>query len=171
MTRRGLIIALVVSVALNAFALATAATLWAGQARAERQVEQSRSTGRDDSVREILAAMDPAVRDRVRGALRMSAQAAKPDFDAARQARREAIALARGEAFDPTEVAALLERSRLAEMRGRERLETEAVSLLQTLSPDDRQALSVLLNRHRRDKSRDRPIGGPVAGQAAGTAS
>ena len=53
--------------------------------------------------------------------------------------------------------ATLLEQSRAAEMRGRQRLETGAVALLATLTPEERKALTPLLQRKgsaRRDAAR-----------------
>ena len=153
MNARVLGIALAVSVAINLFAVAAGVTVMVGQAKAERQLEQAQRPGRDRSMREVLATVDPDVRDRVRAAMRASAQAARPDFENARQARREAIAMSQAEGFQPAAVAALLERSRDAEMKGRARLETDMVAVLETLSPEDRKTLSVLMNRRR---NRDR---------------
>ena len=153
MNARVLAIALAVSVAVNLFAVAAGVTVMVGQAKVERQLEQAQRPGRDRSMREVLATVEPEVRDRVREAMRASAQAAKPDFENARQARREAIALSQAAQFDPAAVAALLERSRESEMRGRARLETDMVAVLQTLAPEDRKTLSVLMNRRR---NRDR---------------
>lgn len=155
MNARLLAILLAVSVAVNLFAVAAGVTVLVGQAKVERQLDQAQRPGRDRSMREILTTVDPEVRGRVRDAMRASARAAKPDFEESRQARREAIALTQGDSFDPAAVTALLERSRIAETRGRARLETEAVAILQTLEPDDRKALSVLLNRHRRNRDRN----------------
>ena len=170
MNARVLAIALAVSVALNLFAVAAGVTVMVGQARAERQVDESRKTGRDRSMREVLATIDPEVRDRVREAMRASAQAARPDFEDARQARREAVALGQADTLDPAAVSALLERSRTAEMRGRARLETDMVAVLQTLEPEDRRTLSVLMNRYRRSRDRkpdDAPAPPPIQPQPA----
>ena len=153
MNARVLAIALAVSVAVNLFAVAAGVTVMVGQSKVERQLEQAQRPGRDRSMREVLATVDPEVRDRVRLGMRASAQAARPDFEDARQARREAIALSQAEGFEPAAVAALLERSREAEMKGRARLETDMVAILQTLTPEDRKTLSVLMNRRR---NRDR---------------
>lgn len=154
MNARFLAIALAVSVAVNLFAVAAGVTVMVGQAKIERQIEEARKPGRDRSMREVLATVEPEVRDRVREAMRASARAAKPDFEDARQARRDAIALSQTDRFEPTAVAALLERSRTAEMRGRARLETDMVAILQTLEPEDRKTLSVLMNRYRRGRDR-----------------
>ncbi len=63
--------------------------------------------------------------------------------------------MAQAETFDSTQVSALLARSRAAELSGRTRLETDSVAILATLEPDDRKAMSVLLNRHRRNRDRE----------------
>ncbi|MBB5744641.1 periplasmic heavy metal sensor [Brevundimonas variabilis] len=162
MNARVLAIALAVSVAVNLFAVAAGVTVMVGQAKVERQLEQAQRPGRDRSMREVLATVDPEVRDRVRAAMRASAQAARPDFEDARQARREAVALSQAEAFEPAAVATLLQRSREAELRGRARLETDMVAVLQTLAPEDRKTLSVLMNRRRnRDRRPTEPVAEP----------
>jgi uncharacterized membrane protein len=79
--------------------------------------------------------------------MRRSALAAKPDFEAARNARREAIDVAGRPTLDEARVRALLEQSRAAEMRGRARLENDAVAILATLNPEDRKALTPILRR------------------------
>jgi uncharacterized membrane protein len=97
---------------------------------------------------------------------------ARPDFDEARAARREAIALTEAESFDPVAVAALLERSRASEARGRSRLETGAVETLRQLSPADRMALAPILSRHKPRRDARKPdkaekAATPVAAPAA----
>lgn len=155
MSPRALTIVLAVSVALNLFAVAAGVTVFVGQARVEQRVEEERRPRREGSVMEVVRTLDPAVQDRVRPALRASALAARPDFREARQARREAIALAAGPAMDAGQVAALLARSRAAEARGRERIETDSIAMLATLEAGDREALSIILNRRGgRDRSR-----------------
>jgi len=162
MSPRNLKIALAVSVALNVFAIAGGATAALLMNRVEKRVEAQHRPGREEPFRDIVGSLDPEVRDRVRSTLRASALAARPDFEAARTARREAIALSEGPTLDQDAVAALLEQSRQSEMKGRARLESDSVALLSTLEPDDRKALAVLLNRQGRG-GRDR--GGPGRGQ------
>lgn len=161
MSGRALKIALAVSVALNLFAVAGGTAALLTRAKVEQRVEDQRRGGRDGSVHEILAGLDPEVRDRVRSSLRASALAARPDFEEARTARREAIAATEATSLDTAAVDQLLERSRTAEMRGRARLETEAVALLATLEADDRRALNLILKRHGRG-------GGQGPGQGSG---
>ena len=135
MSSRALKIALGVSVAINVFALAIGATVLVRQDQLEDRIDAHRRQ----------------VRERVRGQLRASALAGRPDFETARSKRREAIALARSDRFDPAEVRRLLEESRTAELRGRARLESDAVGVLETLEPDDRAALHDLISRRFQD--------------------
>ncbi|WP_426024345.1 periplasmic heavy metal sensor [Brevundimonas sp. PWP3-1b1] len=147
MTSKTLKIALAVSVALNVFAVAGAVTYVVNRDRIERKIEDQRRPGREGPLAEVLGDLDPAVRDRVRTALRESALAARPDFEAARAARREAIDVAGQPTLNAVRVQTLLDQSRAAEMRGRTRLENGAVAVLGTLTPDERKALTPILQR------------------------
>lgn len=152
MTSRTLKIVLAVSVALNLFAAAAAVTTFVGRAKVEKQVEAAQTPpGRNASFRQVLSQMDPQVRERVRTTLRASAMAARPDFEQARGVRRQAVALSGSPDFDAAKVKALLDQSRSAEMRGRARLEADAVQLLSTLEADDRKALAQILSRRGRN--------------------
>tara|TARA_R110002167_G_scaffold23011_9_gene81889 strand:- start:4687 stop:5217 length:531 start_codon:yes stop_codon:yes gene_type:complete len=147
MSPNSLKIALAASVALNLFAVAAGVTVMVVRDRVESRVE-SQHRGPRVPFRTVLESMDPAVRDRVRQDLRTAAMASRPDFDEARTARRAAITAASAEQFDAAEVRTLLEQSRAAELRGRSRLEEEAVTVLGTLEVDDRRALSAILARN-----------------------
>jgi uncharacterized membrane protein len=106
--------------------------------------------------------MDPEVRQHVRSTLRASAMAARPDFEASRAARRQAVELMRVPTPDAAAANALLDQSRAAEMRGRARLEHDATALLATLEPKDRQALAVILSRRGKGAAPvDQRRGGP----------
>jgi uncharacterized membrane protein len=144
---RWLKIALALSVALNLFAAVAGVTAYLGARRIEAQAADQRRPFRGPPILQIVEGMDPAVRDRVREQLRASALAARPDFEAARAARRQAMEKAGGPTFDQAAVQALLEQSRLAEMRGRSRLETDALQILNGLSPADRKAFAPILRR------------------------
>lgn len=152
MTSRSLKIALAVSVALNVFAVASAAAVWVAREKIEDRVAEARRPGRSETMWNVVEQASPAVREQVKHDLRANAMLARPDFDEARAARREAIALTGAETFDPVAVAALLERSRASEMRGRSRLEAGAVEILGRLSPADRKALAPILSRHKARK-------------------
>lgn len=148
MTPRWLKIALAISVALNVFAVAALATGVIGNALVERRVEEDRRPRRGPPMMEVIDGLDPQVRERVLGSLRAAALTARPDFQQARDARRQAIALAAAETFDAPAVTALMIQSREAEARGRAILETEAVRVLSTLEPQDRERLAPILSRH-----------------------
>lgn len=147
MNNRALTIAVIASVALNLFAVAAATTLWVTRDSVDHRVAEQRRPGRRTPMLAIAESFDPAVRDRVRQTMRDSALAARPDFEAAREARRDAVEMAGAESFDPAAVTALLDKSRAAELRGRERLERDMVILLGTLEPEDRAALAPALAR------------------------
>lgn len=168
MTSQTLKVALAVSVALNLFAVAAGASLLITRADVERRIEAQHRAPRVRPLMTVVEGLDPAVRERVRESLRASARAARQDFEETRLKRREATALARSTDFDPAKVTALLEESRAAEMRGRARLEGDAVAVLATLEPDDRIALTEILNRRgravvRSRGDRGRHDGGPHA--------
>ena len=166
MSPRTLKIALAASVALNLFAAAAGATLLVGRADVERRIDAQHRPPRDRSFMTVVEGLDPAVRERVRETLRASAREARPDFEETRLKRRQATALVRSADFDPARVSALLEESRAAELRGRARLEADAVAVLATLEPDDRAALSEILTRRGRVVARDK---GDRKGRDAGT--
>lgn len=168
MSARTLKIALAASVALNLFAIAAGVTTVVAQAREEQRIEAQHRIPRERSpFHAVLARLDPEVRQQVRSALKASALAARPDFDEARAKRREAVALAASDGFDADRVVSLLNESRTAELRGRARLEADAVQLLATLEPADRAALSEILNRRGRNGGRDQRPAQPQAEKAS----
>ena len=142
-------VALAVSVAVNLFAATAAYTALAGQDRIERRVDDRGRDDRHGSSREMISALSPQVQTRVRQALHETGMAARPDFQEAREARRQAVAAAGAEPFDAARVDALLDRSRAAELRGRERLEADTLAILASLEPADRAVFAQMLNRGR----------------------
>jgi uncharacterized membrane protein len=166
MTNRTLKIALAVSVALNVFGVAGGVAAFVAREKVDARMERQAAPGRTAPFREILAGLDPAVRERVRDTLRASAHAARPDFQEAREARQNAVALSGAETVDPARITALLDQSRAAELRGRQRLEHDAVALLATLGPADRQALSVILRRKGGGRDSERSDDHRKAGKA-----
>lgn len=155
MSGRTLKILLAASVALNLLALVAGATatVWVRSVQARIEAADRPSRERPPMMA-MVAGVDPDVRQRVQETLRASARAARPDFEESRLRRREAIALVRSEDFDPVRARALLEQSRAAELRGRARLESDAVGLLETLEPDDRTVLAPILTRRGRFAAR-----------------
>ncbi|MFN4296107.1 MAG: periplasmic heavy metal sensor [Brevundimonas sp.] len=171
MSKRTLMIALAASLAINVFAVAAGVAAYVNHTAAEDRIERSRG---DRAPRvplmEVIDTLDPPVRDQVRDTLRRAALAARPDFQEARDTRRRAMGMANGEAFDAAEVSALLEQSRASELRGRARLESEAVRMLSELEPEDRVLMSSILARHgpgHRNRTNDRRERRDVPVQAA----
>ena len=95
MSPRTLKIALAASVALNLFAVAGGGAAWWMWSRVEARVADQQRPPRTQSMKEIVGAMEPEVSERVLRSLRASAMAARPDFEAGRTARREAIEAAK----------------------------------------------------------------------------
>lgn len=154
MSPRAATVALIASVALNLFAVTALATVLITRDRVETAVAAEKRPGREGSALQLIGELDPAVRERVRSVLRSSAQAARPDFEEARAKRREAVRLASEPSYDQARVTTLLGESRVAELRGRARLETDAAVLLATLEADDRAALARILTRRGRVDAR-----------------
>ena len=158
MSPKTLKVALAASVALNLFALAAGATVLVGRAKVEDRIDAAQSPQQSRSpFATVVSRLDPQVRQRVRQTLKASALTVKPDFEEARVKRRAAVEMAGSPNYDPARARTLLEESRAAELRGRAKLEADAVDLLATLEPADRQALSEILTRRGRITVRDRP--------------
>lgn len=147
MSNKTLKIALAVSVALNLFAVAGGVAYGVSRAQADRKIEAQNKPGRQGPFGEMLASLPQDVREKVHTSLRESALAARPDFEAARAARREAVDVAGAPTFDAARVQALLEQSRSAELRGRAHLENDAIAVLGGLTPEQRKTLSPILQR------------------------
>lgn len=167
MTSRGLKIALGVSVALNLFALGAGATLFVSQARIAQQVEAQTRPPREGSPQRLFDRLSAEERPRIRAAMRASALAARPDFEIARERRREAVAMAATEDFDPDRLTGLLADSREADQRGRARMERDTVALLATVEGQDRVVLAEILKK-RRDRSRATVTDGDRAAARSG---
>jgi len=153
MSCKGLKIALSVSVVLNVFLLAGGVTFWAADRYTDKAAEKDRAPRLSVPAVELVQTRSPEVAEQVLADLRAVALTARNDFHEARDSRREAIALTASDQFEAATVAALLERSRASELRGRGRLEAGAVEMLSRLEPEDRKALAPLLSRKRPQRS------------------
>lgn len=140
-------VALAASVAVNLFAATASYTALTARDRGADSGAMHNGGERRLSSRELVAALNPQVQAPVREALRAAGMAAHDDFQQARELRRQAIAAAGADPFDPVRVDALLDQSRAAELRGRETLEADALKILATLEPADRAAFAGILNR------------------------
>jgi len=155
--------ALAISLAGNLFAATAAYTALTGESRIERRQDGGEADDRRPAMRDLIADLDPGTRRSVRTALRDAGLRAREDFQQARQARRDAVAAAVAEPYDPALVAALLEQSRLADARGRRSLETDTLAILGTLKPADRAAFAHILNARSRGGGGGRsPAGDPA---------
>ncbi len=154
MSGKGIKIALAASVVLNVFLLAGAATFFATDRAAEKATEEVRTPRLSVPAVELIQTRSPEVAEQVLADLRAVAMTARDDFHEARLTRREAIDITASDEFDAATVAALLERSRASEIRGRGRLESGAVEVLSKLQAEDRKALAPLLSR-KRPQNRD----------------
>lgn len=171
MNQRTLKIALAASLALNLFAGAAGVTAYLNRSAATERVDETRPERVRIPAMEVIETLEPPQRERVRTMLREAALAARPDFREARQARREAIVLTESEAFDAAAVRTLLEQSRASELRGRARLEGDAVRVLSELNAEDRARMAVILMRHgprhhQRDQAPQAAPAEPAAPQA-----
>lgn len=165
MTKKGWKIALAASVALNLFAVTGGVAAWV----AHRQDEARRLTApkpESPGFRQMMEALDPSVRDRIRSSLRATTAEARPDFQEAREARQQAITLAASPNGDIAEIIALTDRSRAAESRARARLEHGAIPLFATLGPKDRKVLSEVLRRRSNSKTPKAPAAPAAAAPA-----
>ena len=153
-------VALAASVGVNLFAATAAYTALTGQTRIEQRMEGKDHEDRRPSPREVVSSLSPETQTRVRQALRAAGLAARPDFQQSRELRRQAVAAAAAEPYDAAAVEALLDQSRAAELRGRQRLEADALTILGTLSPADRVAFAQILNNRGRGGGRDGPKDG-----------
>lgn len=148
-------VALAVSVAVNLFAATAAYTTLRGQDRIEQHRGDRDRNERRGSSRELVANLSPGVQSRVRQSLHDAGMAARPDFQQARELRRQAVTAAATEPFDTAHVEALLEQSLAAEVRGRSRLEAATLPIFASLDPADRAAFAPIFNRGKGGSGRD----------------
>jgi uncharacterized membrane protein len=168
LTQKGWKIALAASVALNLFAVTGGVAAWVAH-RNEEARRMAAPRPESPGFRQMMESLDPSVRDRVRSSLRATAAEARPDFQEAREARQQAIALAASPDGDIAEIIALTDRSRAAESRARARMEHGAIPLLATLEPKDRKVLSEILRRRPNTKA-PKPAAVPVAAEGPAVA-
>lgn len=143
MSARALKVGLGVSLALNLFLVgALAAGLIVGQ----RELK-ARGFMRHPPLFVAARSLPEAEQQRLREQMRAAAQAAGPDFRAAREARRQAVALASADAYDPAAVRAALARSNALEVAGRSKIDARLTELMGTMTPQARKALAPSLGR------------------------
>ena len=139
---RGWKIALGLSVALNLFfvGLVVAAVVIGPRAIRER-------LGGGPPLFVAAEQLPEAERAVLKARLKAAARGARPDFNAAREARRRTVALASAPTYDRDAVLAAMKTAREAELRGRTRFETGLVDALADLDKPSRQKLAPSLVR------------------------
>lgn len=142
MTSRGMKIALGVSLTLNLFLFG--AVVGGGLIGWKHWKDRPRSTPPLYEAAKALPAEEQAA---LRETMRAVAVKAQPDFQQAREARREAVRLASAPTFDRDAVAAQLAASRVAEIRGRVIMQEGVLDVMAGLSPEERAVLAPALLR------------------------
>ncbi|CAN7445368.1 periplasmic heavy metal sensor [Phenylobacterium sp. LjRoot219] len=164
MSRRGLWIALIVSLAVNLFVLGGLA---GAALRGGLRPPEPPPPGPPRLTAAGAALSDPQ-REAWQAAIRQGAETSRPKLEQARALRREAW---RGLSIGPVDVEATLvalNRSRALEMQARSEMDRAVVGFAATLPADDRRKLAEVLSRARRhppgEWSRDRGHPGPQGG-------
>lgn len=143
MTSRALKIGFGVSLALNLFLIGA---LVAGLIVGQRELK-ARGFMRHPPLFVAARALPDAEQQRLREQMRAAVDTARPDFRAARDARREAVELAAAEPYDAAAVRAALARSNAAEVAGRAKLDARLTELMEGMTPEARKALAPSLGR------------------------
>lgn len=152
MKGRGLLIALIVSLAVNLFVLGgLAGAMMMGWGR------QKPPPGGPPRLAAAGAALTPAQREAWQTAIRQAAQTSGAKVQEARQLRREAWRGLSDETVDAQAMLAQLNRSRTLELQARSEMDRAVVGFAATLPAEERRKLADALSRARRG-------GGPRAG-------
>ena len=145
MKGRGLLIALIVSLAVNLFVLGGLAGAvmmgWGGRKPPPGGPPRLAAAG---------AALDPTQREAWQAAIRQAAQASGSKVQEARQLRREAWRGLSDDTIDAQAMLAQLNRSRTLELQARSEMDRAVVGFAATLTADDRRKLAEALSRGRR---------------------
>jgi len=160
MSRRALLISLIVSVAVNLFVIgAVVGALAIGSRMHQGRPGGFRAAGPLWGAAEGLS---PERQDAYRAALRGEAGVVGGKLRAARQARREAWLSLNEEHFDPKVAVVALDRARALEFEARGDVERRIVNFAATLTPAERARLAEGLARAGPGpRHRDRPPPGP----------
>ena len=135
---RGLKILLALSILLNVFLICADAAAFL---KWRRLIDEG--TLRQPTQLAISArTLDPKVHDDLRAFMRSRSTAIKPDFDAARQDRAQAAALAARPTFDRAAVSALLAKARAEEASGHAKSDEAVLDFMVNMTPDQRAKLA-----------------------------
>lgn len=100
-------------------------------------------------------------RGEIRRTLRGDAEAARPQLEAARAARRRVAELIAAPDYDPTAVASAMALAREADGRARTLIDDGMAKRLAQLTPEERKIFSTVMNRGPRGDRGQRGPGGP----------
>lgn len=144
---------LAVSLAVNVFLIgALAAGLWfTGKA-----VDDRRRGSPLFVAAQTLSEADQAI---LREDMHVAAREARPNFRAAREARRRAVQLAAAPEYDAAATLAALREASAAEARGKDVLDTHLTQVLTRITPEARKTISPALEHSRRGKGRHKDRG------------
>jgi uncharacterized membrane protein len=165
MSRRVLLIALIVSLAVNLFVLgglAGAAMMgW-------RPPGAPPPPGGPQRLFALGSTLSPAQRAGWEAAVRQTAEGSAPKIHEARALRREAWRILAADPVDPQAALAALDQSRTLELQARAEMDRAVVAYAATLPPDQRRKLGEALSRphpHPPGAGPERVLGGgPAAG-------
>jgi uncharacterized membrane protein len=146
MSRRGLLIALIASLAVNLFVLGGLA----GAALMGWPHPKSPPTAGPPRLAAVGAALSPQQRADWEAILRESAQTSGPKMLEARQLRRDSWRGLTADKPDTQAVLAGLDRSRAIELQARAEMDRRVVGFAATLPADERRKLAEALSRLRR---------------------
>jgi uncharacterized membrane protein len=145
MKRRGLLIALIVSLAVNLFVLGgLTGAMMMGWGR------HRPPPGGPPRLAAVGAALDPAQRDAWQATIRRAAQASSAKVQEARALRRDAWRGLSAEQIDTQAIIAQLNRSRTLELQARSEMDRAVLGFAATLPAEERRKLAEAFSRQRR---------------------
>ncbi|MDP1632820.1 MAG: periplasmic heavy metal sensor [Caulobacter sp.] len=147
MKERGLLIALVISAAINLFLIGLGVGAWALGPRLGPTAPAAAAGGGRAALPlwAMGQALSPEQRPAFNAMLRKAMRAAASDVREARGIRRQAFDAVATDGFDPAQVNADLDRARALEQGARARIEHDVITFAASLPEDDRAALSAAL--------------------------
>lgn len=157
-------ILLVVSAILNVFLIGIGIGVYVTGARITPAQAQRRPA---PNIWRAAEALPPAERDNFHKMLRDKAAEVQPEMKSVRLARREAMALMSQPNYEPTAVAAALDRARQGEMHARAQIDAAYVEYLTRLTPEQRTAMAEAMVRNRPGAVRAAVAGGSGGDQPA----
>ena len=154
-------IILVASIVVNLFLAGALAGALVVGSRFVQERSEARGGDRPGMLRAVQAVPSER-RQLLREVMRDQALAARPDLQAARQARRNAARLIGAETYDAAAVEAALKQAREADLAARAKIDTALAARLAELTPEDRAAFArVMMRGPRGGEGRGRGPRGP----------